>query len=250
MGELTAAVPVRTAVENGVGILSFEDAASRNALDERTVPLLESALEELGRDIAVKVIVLEGLPDVFCSGGSRDMLRGLARGTHAPVDLLLPKRVLDVPVPVIAAMAGHAVGGGFALGLCADIVLIGRDSRYGLSFMNFGFTPGMGTTRMLEHVLSPALAHELLYTGRNVRGAEFEGRSGFNAILPRQEVSPRAREIAGRIADKPRTALEVLKRTLSLPKRQCFEATYTVETLMHQVTLQGADVERLIEEEF
>ncbi len=198
----------------------------------------------------MKVIVLEGLPDVFCSGGSRAMLRSLAKGTHGPVDLLLPKRVLDVPVPVIAAMAGHAVGGGFALGLCADIVLIGRESRYGLSFMNFGFTPGMGTTRMLEHVLSPAIAHELYVhrperAWRRVRGSKRLQRH----LAPSGGVAAGARD-AGRIADKPRGALEVLKRTLSLPKRQCFEATYTVETLMHQVTLQGVDVERLIEEEY
>ena len=241
---------VTTAIDGGVAIVSFRDPVSKNALDSRTVPQLEAALESAGRNDAVKVIVLEGLPDVFCSGGSREMLQALAKGQQAPVDLLLPKRLLDTPVPVIAAIEGHAIGGGFAIGVCADIVIIARESRYGFSFMNFGFTPGMGTTRLLEHVLSPAIAHELLYTGQAVRGSHFDGKSGFNYILPRGEVAAKAREIAGRIAEKPRRSLEVLKRTLSLPKRQCFEATYTVETLMHQVTLQGADVERLIKEEF
>lgn len=241
---------VTSAIDDGVAILTFRDPASNNALDSRTVPLLEAALEGLGRNNDVKVIVLEGLPDVFCSGGSQDMLKALAKGEQAPVDLLLPKRLLDTPVPVIAAMAGHAIGGGFAIGVCADIVLIARESRYGCSFMNFGFTPGMGTTRLLEHVLSPALAHELLYTGQHVRGTHFEGKSGFNYILPRAEVVAKAREIASRIGEKPRRSLEMLKRTLSLPKRQCFESTYTVETLMHHLTLQGADVERLIKEEF
>lgn len=249
MGQL-ADGPVTTSVDSGVGILSFRHPQSNNALDAETVPLLETALLDLSADPSVKAIVMEGLPDVFCSGASRELLRALAKGQHAPVDLLLPKRLLDLPVPVIAAMAGHAVGGGFALGVCADVVLLGRESRYGLSFMNFGFTPGMGTTRLLEHVLSPAIAHELMYTGQNVRGAEFEGKSGFNYILPKQAVVPKAREIADRIASKPRPALELLKRTLSLGKRQCFESTYTVETLMHQVTLRGIDVERLIEEEF
>lgn len=250
MGDLDQDAAVVTSIDAGVGILSFRDPASKNALDGHTVPLLEAALLELGGNASVKAIVIEGLPDVFCSGGSREMLLALAKGRQSPVDLLLPKRLLDVPVPVIAAMAGHAIGGGFALGMCADVVLLGRESRYGLSFMNFGFTPGMGTTRLLEQVLSPAIAHELLYTGRNVRGADFEGKSGFNYILPKDGVAPKAHEIAGRIADKPRRALEVLKRTLSLPKRQCFESTYTVETLMHQVTLQGMDVARLAEEEF
>lgn len=241
---------VSSTIDDGVAILSFRDPASKNALDSRTVPLLEGALEDLGRNEVVKVIVLEGLRDVFCSGGSQEMLQALAKGQQTPVDLLLPKRLLDTPVPVIAAMEGHAIGGGFAIGACADIVLIARESRYGFSFMNFGFTPGMGTTRLVEHVLSPAIAHELLYTGQTFRGTQFEGKSGFNYILPQAEVAAKAREIAGRIAEKPRRSLEVLKRTLSLPKRQCFEATHTIETLMHQVTFQGADVERLIKEGF
>ena len=237
-------------IDRGVAILSFHDWQSQNALDDRTVPLLENALLTLASDATVNVIVLEGLPDVFCSGGSRDMLLALAHQHRAPADLLLPKRVLDVPVPVIAAMAGHAVGGGFALGACADIVLLARESRYGLPFMNFGFTPGMGTTRLLEHMLSPAIAHELLYTGEHVRGAHFENRSGFNYVLPKAEVEPKARAIAARIAEKPRLSLEVLKTTLSLPKRQCFEQALTLETLMHRVTLHGDDIARRISEEW
>lgn len=240
---------VTCTVEGGVAILSFCDWESQNALDDRTVPLLERALLTLGFDPAVKVIVLEGLPDVFCSGGSRDMLLALATQNRTAADLLLPKRVLDVPVPVIAAMAGHAVGGGFALGACADIVLLARESRYGFPFMNFGFTPGMGTTKLLEHVLSPAIAHELLYSGEHVRGAHFENRSGFNYILPKADVVPKARDIAARIADKPRLSLQLLKATLSLPKRQCFEQTLTIETLMHRITLRGTDVARRIDEE-
>lgn len=240
---------VAASVQDGVGVLAFHDPDSQNALDDNSVPLIEAALVGLGADQAVKVIVLEGLPDVFCSGGSAAMLKALTAGQRPPTDLLLPKRVLDSPVPIIAAMAGHAVGGGLALGVAADIVLLGRESRYGLTFMNFGFTPGMGTTRLLEHVLSPAIAHELLYTGQNVRGSHFEGKSGFNYILPKGHVVAKARDIAARIAEKPRASLEVLKRTLSLPKRQCFESTYTIETLMHRVTMASPEAARRIEEE-
>src|SRR6266496_5802192 len=164
------------------------------------------------------------------------MLASLVDGSIAPSDLLLSKAFLDLPVPTIAAMEGHAVGGGLALGLCADIVLIARESRYGCPFMNLGFTPGMGMTRLLEHVLSPAVAHEMLYTGEPFKGAHFEGRCGFNYILPRVEVRAKALDLAERIAEKPRVALATLKRVLSLPRRQAFESTRTVEALMHEVT--------------
>ena len=74
-------------------------------------------------------------------------------------------------------------------------MLIARESRYGFSFMNMGFTPGMGTTAMCEHVLSPAVAHELMYSGEMRRGAELAG-SGINYVLPRVEVDARAFDVA------------------------------------------------------
>ena len=122
-----------------------------------------------------RVVVLTGEGDTFSSGAPRELLLRLAAGEVRPTDILLPRLLLDCPVPVVAAMAGHATGGGFALGLAADIVLIGDDSRYGFTFMNLGFTPGMGTTRLCEHVLSAAVAHELLYTGELRRGRAVRG---------------------------------------------------------------------------
>jgi enoyl-CoA hydratase/carnithine racemase len=99
-------------------------------------------------------------------------------------------------------------------------------------------------------VLSPALAHELLYTGEFRKGAEFAGASGFNAILPRAEVQTRAFETAWRIAEKPRSALEMLKRVLSVRRRQAFEETHTQESLMHSLSFGQAEVRRRIEEEY
>lgn len=234
----------------GIATLSLDDAAGQNAMSKSLVTQLTERLHEISAVPHVKVVVLTGLPEVFSSGASRDVLEDLVRGQVTPSDILLPRAVLDVPVPTVAAMAGHAIGGGFALGLCADLVLIARESRYGCSFMNMGFTPGMGMTRLLEHVLAPALAHEMLFTGQAFKGAHFEGRSGFNYILPRAQVLPKAYELAARIAEKPRVAVEALKRSLTLGRRQIFEATRTVETLMHQVCFAQSDIARLIAENY
>ncbi len=235
--------------EPGVWTVQMCDLPGNNALSEPMVDDLQRALQA-AHDPMVKVVVLLGLPEVFCSGATAELLQRLAAGQAAPTDITLAGAVLDVPVPTIAAMEGHAVGGGLALGCCADIVLIARESRYGASFMNLGFTPGMGMTRLLEHVLSPALAHELLYTGEFRKGADFVGASGFNAILPRDEVKGRALETAWRIADKPRPALEMLKRVLSVRRRQAFEETRPVEALMHGVSFAQPEVRRRIEDEY
>jgi polyketide biosynthesis enoyl-CoA hydratase PksI len=230
---------VRLTTRDGIATLTLADPGSSNALGEEMVHALQDAFAAIDSDGDVRVVVLSAEGDTFSSGAPRALLLRLAAGAVRPTDIVLPKLLFDCAVPVIAAMAGHATGGGFALGLAADIVLLGEESRYGFTFMNLGFTPGMGTTRLCEHVLSPAVAHELLYTGELRRGRRFAG-AGINHVLPSQEVNAAAMDIAARIADKPRQSLSALKRTLSLPRRQAFEVSLTQESLMHELTLGGA----------
>jgi polyketide biosynthesis enoyl-CoA hydratase PksI len=241
---------VRLEVADRVGVLTMADVAGRNALSSALVDALLGRLREAAADPHLHALVLAGLPDVFCAGASREMLRAIVQGQVASADILLSKAVLDLPVPVVAAMEGHAVGGGLALGLCADVVIIARESRYGASFMNLGFTPGMGMTRLLEHVMSPAMARELLFSGEERKGRDFAGTTGFNYILPKREVRPKAMDVAARIAEKPRRVLELLKRALSLPRRQAFESTRTIEALMHEISFAQTDIDQLIEENY
>ena len=230
---------VKLTVTDGVARIVLADAKSSNALGEEMVGALRDAFEAIAGSNDIRAVVLTGEGETFSSGAPRELLLCLAAGELKPTDIVLPKLLLDCEVPVIAAMAGHATGGGFALGLAADIVLIGEESRYGFTFMNLGFTPGMGTTRLCEHVLSTAVTHELLYTGELRRGDRFAG-SGINHIVPAAQVEQLAFDLAARIAEKPRLALTTLKRTLSLPRRQAFEQSITTESLMHQVTLAAA----------
>ena len=227
---------VRVTVDDGVAEIRMADPATGNALGEAMVHALAKAFAAAGRAADVRVVLLTGEGERFSSGAPASLLTRIADGELRPADILLPRALLECPLPVVAAMTGHAVGGGFALGLAADIVCLARESRYGFTFMNMGFTPGMGTTALCEHVLSPAIAHELLYTGELRRGAKLAG-TGINHVLPRAEVAAHAADLAQRIAAQPRAALALLKRTLSLPRRRAFDTSLTLESLMHEVTL-------------
>ena len=229
--------------DDRVVTVRMTDAATANALGHDTVAALEAAFAELGRDARIHAIVLAGLPDVFSSGASRDVIDDLVTGRRHTGELDLPRILLGCPVPCIAAMAGYAIGGGFALGIAADIIGLGDESRYTVNFLDLGFTPGMGTTALLEHVLSPAIAHELLFTGEARRGRDF-ARTGVNHVLPRAEVEARAHDLAARIADKPREAVVALKRTLSVSRRQAFELARTQEALMHVASFAHLDHQR------
>lgn len=248
--ELTRPLVSATVDDRGIATIAMQDPESSNSLGEAMVHELIAAFEYVGNRHDVRAVTLVGDGQTFSAGAPVDLLLKLVRGDLEPSDITLPRALLGCPVPVIAAVEGHAIGGGFALALAADIIVIGRESRYGFTFMNLGFTPGMGTTRLCEHVLSPAVAHELLYTGELRRGEQFTGAGGINHIVPKAAVRETAWGIAARIAEKPRPALELLKRTLSLPRRTAFEEALAVEAQMHEITMRAPGVEARIEAEY
>jgi len=223
-----------TCEDEGIAVLRLQDATNKNTLNRALIPQLTRRLREMAADRAIKVAIFRGLPEVFCAGADRELLLELSTGKTAAKDIILPRLVLDLPFPTIAAMEGHAIGGGLALGLCCDMVLMARESRYGCSFMNLGFTPGMGITRLLQLAVGEYIANEMLYGGQLFRGSHFQNTATTNYILPKAKVYSKAYHLAQRIAEKPRFALEALKGYLSLPRRRAFEETWTVETLMHQ----------------
>jgi len=233
--------------DDGIAVLRMQDEKRRNALGADFVEQLTDKLEELSADRTAKVVVLCGTAEQFCAGGDKKMLLDLANGQVTATDIMLPRAIIEVPISTIAAMAGHAVGGGLALGLWCDVVLMGRESSYGCSFMNMGFTPGMGTTQVLQLAMGEYIAAEMMYGGQFFRGAHFEGRTLVNYVLPRDKVEPKAMKIAARFAEKPRASLELLKRNLSLGKRRLFEQVRTDESYMHELSFSFEETKALIE---
>lgn len=237
-------------IDQHIANIQMLDEDGKNCLSHRFVEELIQCLEAVKSSDAYRVILLTGLPDVFCAGADLATLQQLSNGHMKPVDIVLSKMVLDLPLPVISAMEGHATGGGLALGACADMAILSQESRYGCSFMNMGFTPGMGITKLLEHYMTPAIAHEMQYSGSFKKGKELLGKTNFNAILPREEVLPKAMELARAIAEKPVKPLRILKRYLSIERRKIFEETYSIESLMHELTFDQHDILTSIEENY
>ena len=243
--------------EESIGVIHMADQQDKNVLSLAFARQLRHCISAASEHPEVKVLLLKGLEDVFCAGGDLTMLIEVAEDRQA-VDnnadftktLLLTKMLLDIPVPVAAAMEGHAVGGGLALGLCADIAVLAEESRYGCSFMNMGFTPGMGITRLMEHFISPAIAYEMLYTGINYKGKSLRQKTHFNYILPRDKVLTKAMELCRAIAEKPRQSLTTLKRYLSIPRRRLFEEAFGVESLMHEITFKQSETIKHIEQNY
>ena len=170
-------------LEDDILELAMRDEATGNAMSQPWVAAFLAALDTITAHPTAKVVLLTGLRETFCSGASRETLADLAAGRLRPDELTLGRRLMALPTPVVAAAEGHAIGGGLALLVSADLAVIAQESRYGANFMALGITPGMGMTRLLETVMGRPLAHELLYIGDLRRGATLAGRQGRVPVL-------------------------------------------------------------------
>ncbi len=236
---------------SGVARLQMNDEQGRNVFSHRFINELLEALESLERDQPPKVLVLSGLPHVFCGGAEKQALLDLCDGKAAVVDLVICEKLLDIPFPVIAAMEGHAMGGGLAVGFCCDIVIAARESRYGAVFMNLGFTPGMGTTTLLAELVGPFIANEMMFTGKRFRGSDLEGKgTHINYIVPRANVMPKAEDIAAQIAEKDARSIALLKRAVSARKKKLLVEARLQEDMMHRMSFSFPETRRTIEEQY
>lgn len=122
--------------------------------------------------------------------------------------------LLDLDVPVIGALNGHAIGGGFGLALLCDIRIACRDARYGANFARLGLHPGMAITYVLPRLIGVERAAELLFTGRLISGAEAERLGLVSHAVPADEVYSHALVLAREIAACAPLAVRMTKRSL------------------------------------
>ena len=236
---LRSKVVTATAHPEGVVVVKMEDREAKNMFSDALLEGVEEAFEHIERTPAYKVVILTGYDGYFASGGTKENLLAIGQGVAKFTDVKTVQLALQCKLPVIAAMQGHAIGGGWTLGMFADIALLGEESRYLSPYMNYGFTPGAGATWILADKIGQDLARESLLAAQDFAGSELKARGLLLPILPRAEVYPAAMALAKRIAQAPRGRLIALKRQLTEYVREALEETYRLELAMHEKTFVG-----------
>lgn len=234
--------------EEGIFQLIINDAENENQLSTDLSVEFMTALDNLSKERELRVLILSGIKKVFCAGGSLQVLQKLAQGeVEVKSFYSVPNKLLNFPLPVIGALEGHAVGGGLILALCCDILVASENSRYGVNFTDLGFSPGMGTTTFLPALAGYHFSSEMMFTAKLYKGSELRDRGIFNYIVPSEEVLGRSLDIARRISEKPKHVLEMLKHTLSLPRRQALQVALSYEYLMHKLCFKRPETAAIIE---
>ena len=207
---------VTLSVEAGVGTIRL-DRPKVNAIDEQLHLELRAAAQEAGERPDVRAVVLYGGERVFAAGADIMAMSRLEPAQVAAWGRELTTSfttVARLPKPVIAAVTGYALGGGYELALCADFRVLGTSARVGQPEIALGLIPGAGGTQRLARLVGPAKAKDLVFTGRQVGAVEALEMGLADAVVPDEEVYPTAVAMARKFAAGPPLALAAAKRAI------------------------------------
>ena len=242
-------------VSDGVATLTFNRPDVMNALTFAIYAQLRDLFETLRYDDAVKVVVLTGAGDNFCSGGDvhdiigalleRDMKAHLAftRMTGAVVQHM---RLLDKPI--IAALNGMTAGAGAVIALASDLRIASEQARFAFLFTKVGLTGAdMGAAYLLPRVIGLGRATELLLFGDTIDATTAERYGLVNRVVPHNELASSARAWAMRLAKGPTLALSMTKHMLNHEQNMDLVSAIEAEAQAQALMLMGEDHRRFYE---
>lgn len=212
-------VEVRT---DGVGVILFNRPEKFNALTAQTLGVLARALHVLGGRQDCGAVVISGAGHAFCAGmdlsgvdlgpEGGDPVRLVYAAMRDAVTCVLAMR--EIPQPVIAAVNGPAVGGGFAVATAADIRICSPDVAFMAPFVKLGVSVGdMGLSWMLPRLIGAGAAAEVFYTGKTLGAEESLALKLVEHVV--DDPLRTATELAARIASRPRLAVQMSKELLN-----------------------------------
>src|ERR1700736_2857257 len=199
-----------------VGIVTLNRPKQLNALAGPVIQELVDALELHDADPSIRAIWITGGPAVFAAGAD---IKEMA--DSSAVDMLLRSRIglwdriRHVTKPLIAAVAGYALGGGCELAMLCDIIIAAENARFGQPEINIGLIPGAGGTQRLTRTVGKFVATDLVLTGRML-GAEEALQRGLAArVVPQEIVVDAAVRLGKELAGKPPISVRLAKEAIT-----------------------------------
>jgi enoyl-CoA hydratase/carnithine racemase len=214
------------------GIVRFDRPGARNALTDAMLAQTRSAMQAWESDPGVSAAILTGGPDIFCAGGD---LKATAASKMEPFERYLSRYtrsewhnfmrfLINYPKPAIAAVEGHALGGGFEIALACDFMVGSASASFGLTEARLGLFPILGGAWLLANAVGERTAKELLFTGRRIGAEEALSLRLVTRIVPAGGALDAAVAVAGEIADCAPLAVVMAKQAANRARAQSYEA--------------------------
>ena len=218
-------------IEDGVGLITLNRPKALNALNSELLDELVAVLEAWDADEAVRAIVLTGSERAFAAGADiREMApRSYMDMFKANFFAAAADRIAAVRKPIVAAVAGYALGGGCELAMLCDFIIAADTAKFGQPEINLGVMPGIGGTQRLTRLVGKSKAMEMCLTGRNMDAQEAERAGLVSRVVPAGDLLHEALDAARKIAGQSPLAV--------MMNKELVEAAYET-TLATGVTME------------
>jgi enoyl-CoA hydratase/carnithine racemase len=225
---------VRLEVDGGVGTIRL-DRPKMNAIDATVVRELREAAVEAATRADVRAVVLYGGERVFAAGADIKQMSEISYAEMLDWGSGLQealKVVAKLPKPVVAAVTGYALGGGFELALTADFRVLGERAKVGVPEILLGVIPGAGGTQRLTRLVGPAKAKGMVFTGRHVGAEEALALGIADLVVPDADVYTAAVAMAQQFVTGPAIALRAAKQAIDEGLELDLDSALRLETAL------------------
>ncbi|KAH3827834.1 methylglutaconyl-CoA hydratase, mitochondrial-like [Dreissena polymorpha] len=210
-------------IDGAIAVLALNRPAARNAIGKNLLNMMRSNIERIKFDPNLRALILRSaVPNVFCAGADLKERAQMPEEEVGPFVAGLRQAITEIanfPVPTIVALDGIAVGGGLELALACDIRIASDNASMGLVETKLAIIPGGGGTQRLARLVGPALAKELIFTARVIKGPEAERIGLVNHVVKQIDTGDaayqRAFELAQEIAPQGPVALKMAKLAIN-----------------------------------
>ncbi len=200
----------------GVGCITLNRPQALNALNTPLLDEVQRAMTGFDADPAIGAIILTGGDKVFAAGADIKEMDGKTQ-----IDMLMDDSLDDrfdfsgVRKPIIAAVAGYALGGGCELAMCCDMIVAAESAVFGQPEINLGILPGAGGTQRLTRAVGKALAMEIMLTDRRLSADEALKAGLVNRVAPQADFMAQALRIAEKVAQRSQVAVRLTKEAIN-----------------------------------
>lgn len=206
---------IEASINGNLGLITLNRPKVLNAINRPMVSEILSAMESFEESDQVRVIVLSGNGRAFAAGADIDEMAN----DHA-IDFELRNQFKDwdrlamIKKPIIGAVQGFALGGGFELALCCDLLLAADDAEFGFPEVNLGVMPGAGGTQRLTKLVGKTKAMEWLFTGKRISALDALQFGIINHIMAKEVLMEETVKLAEGIAEQAPLSIRLIKESV------------------------------------
>lgn len=217
MSDPSAAAPVLLVErEDGVALVTLNRPEAMNALSGALRGALARAFRALAEDASLGAVILTGAGRAFCAGLDLKEMGGEARGPGGPAAMIeeggMIEAVRACPVPLIGAINGFAITGGFELALACDFLIASSEARFADTHARVGIVPGWGISQLLPRWIGPGRARELAFTGNFLSAEQACAWGLVNRVVTPEELLPTCRSLARDVLSCDARTVREIKR--------------------------------------